>query len=304
MSKITFVDDNLILSDCYVNRNYDKLKEMVLKKQFDITDSITDDGEIFGFHVTKNEPLTAIYAMDCYVVKFVFSSISQLHDDKQERILEQLLVKLGDYIDTHKGYYNLRIPTHIVDLLKTVNKSFDNVIFCGGTVEECIHGKHVNECNENNLSIEFADIDSIERYKKELMNMTLESFKSYQGQYHISNVTQGKAGIIYERWIQSSMDSLGEEHVVIAYKDDIPVGFVTTKETSQAVEGVLSAVSPAHRKLGAYKAMIAFLINYANENDKSFVTSTQFDNYIVQGVWNSLGLKPFYSIYNMHIDNR
>lgn len=304
MSKITFVDDNLILSDCYVNRNYDKLKEMVLKKKFDITDSITDDGEIFGFYVTKNVPLTSIYAMDCYVVKFVFSSISQLHDEKQEHILERLIDKLNDHINSNKGYYNLRIPSHIVDLLKVVNKAFTNIIFCGGTVEECIHGKHVNECNENNLSIGFSDAASIEKYKTDLMNMTLESFKSYQGQYHISNVTQSKAGIIYERWIQSSMDSLGEEHVVIAYKDEIPVGFVTAKETSLAVEGVLSAVSPAHRKLGAYKAMIAFLINYANEKDKSFVTSTQFDNYIVQGVWNSLGLKPFYSIYNIHIDNR
>lgn len=57
-----------------------------------------------------------------------------------------------------------------------------------------------------------------------------------------------------------------------------------------------------YRKLGAYRAMISFLVNYAYENNKSFVTSTQFDNYIVQGVWNSIGLKPFYSIYNFHID--
>ena len=92
--------------------------------------------------------------------------------------------------------------------------------------------------------------------------------------------------------------------MVVACKDSIPVGFVTIKETDNAVEGILSAVDPKNRKLGAYRAMIAYLINYANENKKSFVTSTQFDNYIVQGVWNSLGLKPFYSIYNIHIDNR
>jgi hypothetical protein len=50
--------------------------------------------------------------------------------------------------------------------------------------------------------------------------------------------------------------------------------------------------------------MISFGVNYATENHKDFVTSTQFDNFIVQGVWASIGLKPFYSIYNVHLDRR
>ncbi len=304
MSNVSFVDDNLILSECFVQRRYDNLKRMILEKSFEFTDFIIEANEIFAFHVSKNNPLSKIYEMDCYVVKFVFSSISQLHEDKQEEILRQLLEKLDNYIKSHSGYYNLRIPTHIVDLLKAVNIVFEDTIFCGGTVEEVIHGKFVDNCNENNLDIKFPEKVLIDENKELLMGMTLESFKSYQGQYHVSNVTQGKAGIIYENWIRESMESIENKNMVVASKDNIPVGFVTIKETDNAVEGVLSAVDPGNRKLGAYRAMISFLINYANENKKSFVTSTQFDNYIVQGVWNSLGLKPFYSIYNIHIDNR
>ncbi len=304
MSKVSFVDDNLILGDCYIKRDYAALREMILNNEFDATESLVEEGELFGFHVTKNVPVSTIYNMDCYVVKFVFSGVSQLHDDRQEEILKQLLSGVNNFILSHPGYYNLRVPTHIVDLLKAVNSVFSNIMFCGGTVEEIVHGKSVDHCNRNGLIIDFADREYIEKYKTELMDMTLESFKSYQGQYHISNVTQNKAGLIYEQWIKNTMDSLETEHVIIARKDDIPIGFVTIKETNQAVEGILSAVNPMYRKLGAYKAMIAYLINYANQNKKSFVTSTQFDNYIVQGVWNSLGLKPFYSIYNLHIDNR
>ena len=144
----------------------------------------------------------------------------------------------------------------------------------------------------------------LEKYKAELLEMTLASFKTYQGQYHISDITQSKAGMIYENWIRETIKEVNHERVVVAVKDRDPVGFVTIKETEYAVEGVLSAVDPAKRKLGAYKAMIAFLINYAVKKNKSFVTSTQFDNFIVQGVWNTLGLKPFYSIYNIHIDGR
>lgn len=263
-----------------------------------------DDGEVFGFHITKNQNVSQIYGMDCYVVRFVFSGISKMHDSRQEQILCQLLSKLKNHIDSCKGYYNLRIPTHIVDLIKAMNVTFMNPIFCGGTVEEMVYGKPVDTCNANNLKIEFADRTYIEEYKTDLLEMTLESFKAYQGQYHISEVTQNKAGLIYENWIRETMEALNSERVVVAKNHEKPVGFVTIKEADNAVEGVLSAVAAKSRELGAYKAMIAYLINYANQKNKSFVTSTQFDNFIVQGVWNSLGLKPFYSIYNIHIDNR
>lgn len=259
---------------------------------------------MFGFHITRNQNVSQIYGMDCYVVRFIFSGVSQLHDSRQEQILCQLLTKLENYINTHKGYYNLRIPTHIVDLIKALNVTFINPIFCGGTVEELIHGKYVDDCNVNKLTIEFADGEYIEKYKTELLAMTLESFETYQGQYHISGVTQNKAGLIYENWIKESMGAKNNERCAVAKINEMPIGFVTIRETDNAVEGILSAVDTKNRKLGAYKAMIAYLINYANQKNKSFVTSTQFDNFIVQGVWNSLGLRPFYSIYNIHIDNR
>lgn len=304
MQKISFVDDNLQLGDCYIKREYIGLKEKITGGGYAVTDSLTYNGELFGYHVTKNQNVSQIYGMDCYVVKFVFSGILQMHDCEQEQVLQELLIKLKNHIDFHRGYYNIRIPTHIVDLIKALNVTFMNPIFCGGTVEELIHGKSVDDYNENHLTIEFAEREYIEKYKKDLQAMTLSSFETYQGQYHISGVTQNKAGLIYENWIRETMETLNNEKCVVAKNGDMPIGFVTIKETDNAVEGVLSAVDSRNRKLGAYKAMIAYLINYANKKNKSFVTSTQFDNFIVQGVWNSLGLKPFYSIYNIHIDNR
>jgi len=304
MQKSVFIDDNLLLGDCYIKREYGTLKEKIIGGGDDATDALVEEGELFGFHITKNHNVSQIYGMDCYVVRFIFSGVSQMHDNRQEQILCQLLNKLKHYIDSHKGYYNLRIPSHIVDLIKALNLTFLNPIFCGGTVEELIHGKYVDDCNTNNLAIEFADRQYIEKYKEELLTMTLESFETYQGQYHISGVTQNKAGLIYENWIRETLEARNNEKCAVARIHEAPIGFVTIKETDKAVEGVLSAVASKDRKLGAYKAMIAYLINYANQKEKSFVTSTQFDNFIVQGVWNSLGLKPFYSIYNIHIDNR
>lgn len=304
MANISFIDDNLVLGTCHIRRKYDELRDKILNHQVTMTEQIVDNGKIYGYAVTRNVSVSDIYQMDCYVVRFIFSDASTLHDEKQEQILLQLIKQLKEHMELNRGYYNLRIPTHIIDLLKAVNEVFTNVIFCGGTVEEIIHGKQVEVPNKIGLRIGFADAACLQLHKDRLMKMTYASFQSYQGQYHISQVTQDKAGVIYENWIRASMDMLGEEPIVVAWKEDIPVGFVTIKETSSAVEGILSAVDPKQRKLGAYKSMIAFIINYANAKRKSFVTSTQFDNFIVQGVWNSLGLKPFYSIYNIHVDNR
>ncbi len=304
MNYVAFIDDNLLLSECYINRDYTVLKKQIINNILQLTDVIEDNDNIYGYVISKNELVSRIYDMDAYVVKFVFSNISTLHNEQQEYVLERLIKRLKQRIKKQKGYYNLRIPTHIIDLVKVVNNVFDNYIFCGGTVEEVVHGKYV-ECNSgNNLEIGFADFEFIDMYKDDLINMTLESFKSYQGQYHISYVTQCKAGIIYEEWVKESINNIKKVPVVVAKYQGNPVGFVTVREEEIAVEGVLSAVDVKNRKLGAYKSMIAFLINYAYAKGKSFVTSTQFDNFIVQGTWNALGLRPFYSIYNIHIDER
>ena len=94
------------------------------------------------------------------------------------------------------------------------------------------------------------------------------------------------------------------DKIIVAEYENKPIGFVTIAEDEFTVVGVLSAVLNEYRQYGAYKAMIAFIINHAYNSGKSFITGTQFDNFIVQGAWNSLGMKPFYSFYNIHIDKR
>ena len=103
MQKSVFVDDNIMLGECYVKREYGNLKEKIIGGGYHATDALIDEGELFGFHITKNHNVSQIYGMDCYVVRFIFSGVSQIHDNRQERILCELLNKLKNYIDSHKG---------------------------------------------------------------------------------------------------------------------------------------------------------------------------------------------------------
>ncbi len=304
MAKVSFIDQGSALSACFIARDYKPLAERIAKEKEKITCYIERDGVIAGYQVASNHPLTELFESPFFAVRFLFAGIDTMHGEEQEKILVELFTSLKEYMDSHKGYYNLRIPSHIVDAIKAYNQVMSGGWFCGGTVEELISGKQVELRMKEGLSVFWADQAYVDRHKDLLLEMTLESFRTYQGQYHISPATQDKAGIIYENWIRQSLDNCREHTVMVAQYEDRPIGFVTVEESETAVDGILSAVDNTYRQYGAYRAMITSIVNYAHEKQKAFITSTQFDNFIVQGVWNSIGLKPYYSIYNFHIDKR
>lgn len=303
MSVISFVDNNYKYVKSFISRDYSELSEEIIGEQSQLTYSLYKQGVLYGYKIAQNIPLTELYGDDYYSVRFYFANIDTMHNKEQEKYMIDLMQHLKEGIENKKGYYNLRIPTHVIDAVRSYNQVFTGAIFCGGTVEQFIFRKKVDNNNKNQLKIFWADASYIKRFQECLLNMTYKSFESYQGQYHISHVTDSKAGKVYENWIRGSLSGETEDKIVVAEWQGEPIGFVTIGEDDFCVEGILSAVSDEYRQYGAYKAMIAYAINYAYESGKCFITSTQFDNFIVQGVWNSLGLKPFYSIYNVHIDN-
>ena len=92
--------------------------------------------------------------------------------------------------------------------------------------------------------------------------MTYKSFESYQGQYHLSYVTEEKAGKIYENWIESSLNECNDKNVIIAEYEGSPIGFVTIAEKEHAVEGVLSAVEDVYKRQGLYRPFIIYSFLY------------------------------------------
>ena len=302
--KISFVDNNFQYAKCYITRNYTELAKRILAGNYELDYEKREDDFLCGYKIQKNEPLSSLYEDNYYSVRFYFANVDTLHQEKQETMMEAMMQHLLIEIEERKGYYNLRIPTHIVDLLKAYNKLPERGIFCGGTVEQYIANKEVPDNIKQGVKVFWANTQYVEKHKDLMLSMTYRSFETYQGQYHISHVTENKAGKIYENWIRNSLLENSQDLVVVAEYNGIPIGFVTVAEDDFALEGVLSAVSEEYRQYGAYKAMISYIVNSAYERGKSFITSTQFDNFIVQGVWNSLGLKTFYSIYNILIDKR
>lgn len=304
MPVLSYMDNIFKLSHCFVNRDYSSIKEHIRSIREDLNYRYEEGGEIWGYQITTNVPVSKLYGFDAFVVRFYFTQIDTLHNTHQEEIMDKLFTALKKEMDSRRGYYNVRVPAHVVDVIKGLNKHLENGIFCGGTVEQVVSGKKVEIVPKEGISVFFADREYLKSHRKQLLAMTYTSFESYQGQYHISSVTDEKAGVIYENWIESYFEHYENNTILVVEYEGEPIGFCTIGEDEHVVEGQLSAISSAHRKLGGYRTLISSLINYAYDNGKSFTASTQFDNYIVQGTWNSMGMKPYFSFYNFHFDNR
>lgn len=304
MARIAYLDQNKLLGKCYLTRDYSALQRKILSEHNSYTKSLYVDGEIYGYHIDINRPLTELYSFPCYVVKFIFSNVDTLHVKCQEEIMNELCSLLKKDIANIKGYYMMRVPTHICDLIRAIDQNITGTIFCGGTVEYIFTGPFNLPTWNDNLELFFADSVFIENNKDKLESIAIESFKRYQGQYHISPVTSECAPQIYKNWLKSSLDDYKENELFVSTYENEIVGFCTILEDITAVEAVLAAVTPAKRELGTYKALISLLVQYAKKRNKIFVTGTQFDNFVVQRAWGAIGLRPFYSIYNIHLDSR
>ena len=298
-----YIDNNFLMSRAYLGKDYSFLSEYVYEHKDEYTFYIEDNNQIYAYDIKKNDSLTKIYGFDCYVVKFVFNDIDTLHSTKQEENLNKLCNELKKHLLNNKGYYNFRIPCHILDLIRAFNINFNDCesYFCGGTVEQVQTKESPKIFLEHpEIRLFFADDEYLKLNRDKLLSLAHDSFKLYQGQYHISPITSDLAFEIYVDWINKSIDNF--DLILIGEIDNQIVGYVTVNKQDNIYEGILSSVDFNYRKHSIYTSMISYLADCAKKESGYFLSSTQFDNFIVQGTWNSLNMKPFYSIYNYHLN--
>lgn len=302
--KLSYLDDIFRLSHCYAHNEFAQLREEILAMKDSLTYYFEEDGEIWGYNIMRNEPVSKIYGFDVLVVRFVLSSVETLHDDHQEEIAKKLVKHLREEMEAGHAYYNVRVPANIMDIYKTLNDELFDGLFCGGTVEYFIDGKPCEMPDDSAFRVFYPDNAYLTKNREKLSDVMYQAFKIYQGQYHISPVLEDKAGEIYANWIAWHCDNFEEGRVLVTEYQGDPIGVFVITETDRAVELTLSGVSPDHRKIGAYSCMIATLVNRAYAHGKTFTTSTQLDNYVVQKKWISIGARPYFTYYNVHYDFR
>ncbi len=306
MSKAAYICDMQELGLAYINKNQDNLAEKIKRGDVPITYNVSDTDDVIGCHIHLNKPLTRVYGFTVYMVDFVFSSIETLHDEKQHDSIIKLMQLIDKHMSEQPGYYNFRIPSHVVDVIKAFNATFERKIFCGGLVTYIsMPDMQIKQSDASKVNVFLADEEYISKHEKELYDLAGAVFDVYQGQYHISNVTASKATQVYTDWISKGFmtKNENEEIIVAEYRNEI-VGFWTFQSLSHCLSVGIGGVGVNGRGLGVYKSMLNCVIEIANKRNKFVSTGTQFDNFIVQNVWNKLGLTSIMSYYSMHIDRR
>lgn len=310
MAVIPYIDDLFLMGEAQDKKSYEKLHNEILDRKNAMTDYVEFEEEIFGFLIHDNQVLSKLCDMPVKVIRFMFSGVETLHKPEQLVAMEQLFSKLFVRMQAEKVYYQLRLPGHVVDAVKAFQKISERGIFCGGTTyylsgqyEEALIVRCATK-KPNGLVIDFATPGEINVCKEDLKTMATNSFKEYQGQYHISPVTEKHAADIYRNWIEAELDGNSNKKILLAKIKDEIAGFCLLNEEESGMDMELITVSSTFRGMGVYKNMIAYLLHYADERKKYFYSSTQIDNYASQHTWASQGMKPFYTIYNYHYDIR
>jgi len=130
------------------------------------------------------------------------------------------------------------------------------------------------------------------------------SFVGYIGHYHADpKLDSAAADAAYVEWAETSTACASDTSpVIIARLESIPVGFLILRSNGpEEMEIVLNAVEPRHRGRGIYTALVGKALSLAKERGyRQLLSSTQINNYRVQGVWSRLGFAHSRSLYTLH----
>lgn len=299
----TYLDDCLLLGQGFLSRDYSSLREKVLSDKKNMTGCVDNAGEIYGYTISKNVPVSSLYMRDVFTVKFALSRVNKLHSDSQAISLSLLCFQLKQYIMEHPAYYIIRLPIHIMDLVRAFNEIQDGMYFCGGTTEQIAVSAPPEVARIDGGEVFIASPSYITQHSDDLRRIIAESFYEYSSQYHVNPATEDKACDVYTNWISAELESPKQNSIAVAAYNNRPIGLSLYHENEIGIEGLLVAVDQRWRGLHAQQAIYALLSRKARAQQKVFVSSTQLDNFISAGNMNAIGMRPFYGIYNYHIDS-
>ena len=302
--KISYMDDQLRMALAAKSRNYTFIREDIRKEKEKLAGYVEDDGELYGFSDSLNEPLTKLCGFEVRVIRFCFTGIETVSSVKQREALERLTALLKAYMMKNPCYYNVRVPAIITDAAIAVNSMELPFFFCGGTQAFMASRDGELLTPPAGQRVEMPEGILSAEDRKRLLRITDESFRDFLGQYHISPVTRPCAGDIYVNWMKNAMKQPGENRFLIARSEREASGYAYIEWKEKSADLSLTAVAPEYRGRGIYRALISAYLQMCREEGRLAVASTQFDNFGSQTTWTELGMKPFFAIYNYHYDLR
>lgn len=106
---------------------------------------------------------------------------------------------------------------------------------------------------------------------------------------------------IYKQWIINTFNGYAEK-VLVAYKGESPLGFISLKQKPEGIYIDLIAVHATARGQGIAKSLIAKSIEYAISKNMNLFVSTQVENIAANRLYQKMGFLQISTslIYHRH----
>jgi GNAT superfamily N-acetyltransferase len=136
-------------------------------------------------------------------------------------------------------------------------------------------------------------------------NMIKKIFYNYQNHYYSNPlINREKIAEGYAEWAVNTINS-GQNHNLLAFINNIPVGFLTCSYNNDYADIILNGVLPEYQNRGIYTEMIRHVKNYLYELKVPILKiSTQIQNIGVQKVWNREGFVLKSAYVTIHLNKK
>lgn len=290
---ISYIDDKNLIARCVHSRNWDLINTVILPECIQINDM----DKTYAAIVKDIPPLSTLYNKRFASISFAFKNVSREFSPDDKEFVDRLISRLLSYILEHPAYYVIKVPSHMTTLLSSIGEK-PLGFFVGGTI--CyMNANEPDQRNSSTVTVNIVEKAELKKHAMEMIQLGIDGFSDYFGQYHISQFTRPRAGKIYENWVLEYIQE-GRGITFGAFIEDKLVGFLSCDDFGSTLELVLSSVSKNARGMRVYESMIRESTVFGFKKDKILTVSTQFDNFEVQRAWINNGYKPYYSFYLFH----
>lgn len=198
----------------------------------------------------------------------------------------------------------IRIPTHRLDVLNELFRTFENVY-----LRDCIV-TYMADLVEIGRSTDIVDtglriVKASQQHSADLDRIVRDSFYGYKNHYsHNPNLEEFDLIPAYQEWAQSCLLERNKT-CFLFFSSDVLCGFFAAQTTGPVYRGLLSGVTPNYREKGVFREIIR-AIKLAFLADRAFrlVTSVLLENRAVHKVLLDEGFTSTNSFFTVHVNLR
>ncbi|MDR3603117.1 MAG: hypothetical protein P4L38_00675 [Syntrophaceae bacterium] len=198
----------------------------------------------------------------------------------------------------------VRFPSHRVDLVNALYRSFPEVIFGDCLVEYRIDLEQISVPG-NQKHFDLGVLEAEETHIDALDHIVMYSFSDYKNHYSRNPRLKGFDLIpAYQEWVRSSVTSADKTCHLFFYHE-ILCGFFAAEKAGTVYRGLLSGIIPEYRRNGVFRGIIRSVKTiFQKDGATEIVTNVLLENGPVHKVLLDEGFVISNSFLTMHLNLR